>query len=468
MKLKLFFKQSLKDFVIHWPLYLTFTLFLILSLSMSLGLVSFTSLFINDMNHAIGLKPMDNVEFKLEKYYVDQRQTKNDDESIFQKEHADEPLFKFFEETIKDVKTTEQQKWNRMIYRHFALNYGDIIHIDPVANLTTMENNNLEQPDYDQINQYIDQIRLKFKMKYHVTNIQMAFFVNEYLKQINHDETTLMKEKFYFRKDRDNSFQVKLENQQKSGFLKTLLTNPEMGDLHQGYYGDEIANKLFDQQPETQKIANYNLFHANDLNKTYFDQTINFNDVKYQNYLDKSKPEFGRFFYVSPKDAHFFDLKIGQEYNIHLMSNENIQSTNRFLFAGVLINGHLWHDPFWLDLFIPLQTINKLMFETHEETIDQTDSTPLDRYWDSAQRFTTQIKMQFWFPNQGDAYQAQNFFSNWFEKNLMTSWGDYEAKLQSNTDWIERELYFNTLSILKIFILLTVVISLFGSVKNFV
>ncbi|ATZ16933.1 hypothetical protein ELUMI_v1c02080 [Williamsoniiplasma luminosum] len=456
MKLKLFLKQSIKDFIIYWPLYLTFTLFLTFAASLSLGLISFASSFFKDVDDSIGLTTSKNALFKPEPYTV--MVPEKDDYT--QQEKEDLPIYHFFLDTIEYNK--EGEFWNGLkrfnspqlpeeniknIYKYFASNSGNISHLKQ-GYLTELDSN------LEVINKYVDHIAYVFKWKFKTNNIQLAFILNQYL---NSNSTKKQIENFYFQFYRQNAFNVKMKNVPRNGSLEYLATNEKMGDIHQGYYGDEIVKQIVNFPEGETKITNFSLFQSNDFNRVNFQSSINFQSEQFKNYLDRTKEEFGMFFYLQPRVANDLNLKLGEKYSVNTWYADRTKDY-QMVFAGTILNPDIWYRPTDLHLYVPLQTVNKLLYEVRIPHLNNS----FQNYWNSAQNvFSNQLHLHF--ANKNNVEEGQKYFSNWFETNMMTNLkpGLNRSGLQSSTFWAHEDLGFTTTSMMQLVILVSIVVIIF-------
>ncbi|AVP49602.1 FtsX-like permease family protein [Williamsoniiplasma luminosum] len=476
MRLKLFFKQSIKDFIVYWPLYLTFTLFLIIGISLSLGLTSFGSLFTNDLKNSIGLKLDKNAKFTPEKYLVGPPQEHSSElENLFaQQEPATLPIYNFFLETIeytnnKNV-TNQNKKFDiskvpqdiiKTIYKYFAYHEGNIIHIKDDIETIPYLNSSLNEAeiDYDQLNKYVDYIQFMFKYKYKSANVQSAFIIKKYVEQNAKLGEGLPK--FNIPIYRDQRFSIKFENIEQKVTLETFLSTKNMGDLYQGYYGDILADELniSGEIPNTSnhdaKILNYRFFQSDEFNKINYVNWINFKNKKFSHYIDKTKPEFGMFFYLQPRTANWLNLELGKKYKIGVLTN-NSQINYELLYAGTFLNKDLAWNKKTFNFYSPIQTINKILYESNK---DETEFTEFGKYWLSSKPIFYN-SLYLYLANIDNVAEGQEFFSNWFEKNMLSPIKS-DHKLQSSVAWADTDLNMLKRTMWKMSIIVSAIIILF-------
>ncbi|ATZ16935.1 hypothetical protein ELUMI_v1c02100 [Williamsoniiplasma luminosum] len=482
MKLKLFFKQSFKDLIVYWPLYVTFTLFLAFAISLSLGLISFISMFGKDIESSFGSKYNANARFVAQRYTIPEEKEKAN-EDFFQEEKSTLPIYNFFYDAINfenkeiwekikslsithDSITTAEDQNNpvlKFIYKYFANNGGNIVRLNESDVRLSSISNIFHTPSHQQmvknvdiLNKIVDYISHIFKAKFKTNNIQSAFIIDQYLKQDLKTDNGI--DKFYFQFIHQSKGNLRLENMSQKISLDSLVTNEKMGDIHQGYYGNKILEKISDLKNPEMKIPNYKLFWNNQFNRINFQTSIDFESDQFKNYLDRTKEEFGMFFYMQPKSANEANFKLGEKYKVFVGTDEK-RKTHELLYAGTILNPDLWYLPNEWDFYTPAQTINKIFYETSAEQNTNTNQTEFQKYWNSAPNAITNI-IYLLFPNSKNTKEGQGHFSNWFETYLMehVNANGNAPKLQSATVWSDTDTNTSALVMLRVFIGITIVI----------
>ncbi|AVP49652.1 ABC transporter permease [Williamsoniiplasma luminosum] len=468
MKLKLFFKQSLKDFITRWPLYLVFNLFFIVATSLALGLLVFSATFTKDISQTMGLDRYPNARLITQKYlvqYKDDKPLEDRYKNLFiQQEQTDLPIYKFYLDTIKDVQKPpgiDKDMFAGVIddlYKYFAYFEGDIYRWDQSRTITNSYLATLpklasitDKEVLKAINLYISKIQSIFRSQFRVNNIQTAFIIDKYIKQNpGHQD-------FAFQFERTWKSKVTIADLDQNFSAEILTTTPWMGDLYKGYYGDETSKLL--SLDKTTKIPNYKLFHENYLNYTNYIQWVNLNAEKNKDYLNKASPKFGHFFYTQPKTKKELNLKIGNIYNVSI-SNQTETKSYPLLFAGTNMDAsNVWHRAGSSQLYMPVQMIDKMFYETFHN--NESPLSNLEQYNFYSKNFNAdQFPLKFW--KQNSIETGQKYFSQWFQNNMMekVAWRP-EPNLQISTYWEKHETFINVTLTLKIFLSLAIIIVIF-------
>ncbi|ATZ16982.1 hypothetical protein ELUMI_v1c02570 [Williamsoniiplasma luminosum] len=467
MKLKLFFKQSLKDFITRWPLYLVFNLFFIVATSLALGLLVFSATFTKDISQTMGLDRYPNARFITQKYlvqYEGEKPLEDRYKNLFiQQEQAGLPVYNFYWDTIKEVENPgiDEKIFTGVIndlYKYFAYFEGDIYRWDPSRMITNSYLQTLptlrhiiSKGELKMINLYVSKIQSVFRSQFRVNNIQTAFILDKYVKQNPEQQD------FAFQFERTWKSKVAIANVDQNFSAEILTTTPWMGDLYKGYYGDETSELL--DVDKTATIPNYKLFHENYLNYTNYIQWVNLNAEQNKDYLNKASPKFGHFFYTQPKTKEDLNLKIGNIYNV-TVNNKTETKSYPLLFAGTNMDAsNVWHRTGSSQLYMPVQMIDKMFYETFHN--EESPLTNLEQYNFYSKNFNPdQFPLKFWKENSIET--GQKYFSQWFQNNMMkkVDWRP-EPNLQISTYWEKHETFTNVTLTLKIFLSLAIIIVIF-------
>ncbi|PPE06050.1 ABC transporter permease [Williamsoniiplasma lucivorax] len=465
MKLRLFFKQTLKDFLGHWPLYLSFTLFFILAISLSLGLISFVSLYISDISTTVHQNRLVNARFSPQRYLFDEPELDPKYQTSFiQQERTSQPMFNFFLSVVNANKEefnqrvsphfrTEIEPIGKDLYKYFAFFSGNITPLSKSAftknpyllTLKTLAPS--PKTPTNELNIFIEWISNLFKRNFKTNNIQIAFIINEYLQQPEN------KQKFSFQLERNYTHHLRLEGSDEKLNAEVLATNTWMKDIYEGFYGDDIAETI--GVGSEAKMPNSRLFYENDFNKIVYKSSVDFSSKEYEDYLKKDSDKYGMFFYTQQKTANKLNLKLGETYQVKMGDKEDAIIYN-LLYAGTNINAsNIFIRPNLLQFYLPVQTINKMSFELWKSI----QSFPEDVYWYMSKTFNLN-KFPLRFLDQTSIAGGQKEFSEWFQEKMMSkvSW-DQNVELQTSTYWEKYETTKTLMTTYNIFIVLTFVIA---------
>lgn len=341
---KLFLKQAARSFQKKLVLYTTFSMFLMLTITIFVGIISFTTNYFISFNKIIG-KNTANAQLKAENKFlpawVPDKLIKKFDlqENYTIKEKQDENkrgiLSSFLEKQINDQKKIEQPSKNKIerLLLSLAYNKGSII---PLSNNNLLEDKLLSfifgdkdpkktKLKLDENNGLIKLLNKIIYEKYQTNNIVIAYFIE----QINQNSN-----------------------------LELMNYNDDLYDNNQL----QINNKIAKWQYLTigPNLINYNFYantpkvlRTNRINNYWLKENIKWSNNK--NYLKNFN-----FIYVTPNFLNINKMKIGNVVDINFEINSTKIIHDSFLIAGIQLNIKNFYNEKTETVSIPYQYLNKI------------------------------------------------------------------------------------------------------------
>lgn len=322
MTFKLILKQSLNDFFKKILLYVSFTLFLVIAISLSVGLLTFSVGYNNIFTQSFGTpyNSTYNISYRFLPKWVNKEEVKNEIgyEHYLVQEKTDENLMQFLIETL-DLNETEAIN-NKVDLESLLLLVGTLNETENGVRLLQPRDFINNKVLTSQIHQSADAIisrfnnpneqislpQLKTKLyEKHSTNYFLAaYFVNQF-----HQDSNL------------------------------IWANPPWGFGGVGYH-DEFLSSRWDFLHFSPNLINnsrgkqiYNetpwMLRKSETDSFKIWNQVNWNLSKYEKYLKNYN-----FTYVSPLFLHQNGLKIGDEITLNFKKNNSDNQGYQFLIAG--------------------------------------------------------------------------------------------------------------------------------------
>lgn len=318
MQFKLFFKQSFRDFTSKIVLYLTFTLFLILSISVALGMMSFSYGFSNSFGETLGHHRV-NASLKGERFlpaWVKERGDKAPKNYLMQEEtdaSGEGYMYQFLTKLLTTATNNQGQplvedasEMERLLLG-MAYNEGYAWNLRQSA---LLEDEILGKYfDEDKMNEYntkVPEIRKILNDQYQTINLINAYVLNEIK---NNSDWTLGSMRYW------NSIKMPEKSGQKA-YWEYLRTDESMGAMDA-------------DTPWTLKISKTNT------QKIW--KQVNLDLLKYQEYVKDQ-----RVVYVQPYFLEAFNHRLGDEIEVHFSNwdvdgeGPNPNGTRKVLIAGTM------------------------------------------------------------------------------------------------------------------------------------
>lgn len=405
MKLKLILKQSFRDFTSKSVLYLTFTLFLIIAISIFVGLISFgygfQNLFLTTVGHK-GPNSMLSFHRTFLPAWINKSEDRDSFYQIQEKELPDNPQRGVITQFLNAVfPVTDEAEFQRLSLGighnqgYVTALYRSDVFDDAVLYDYFQQGSGLGT-NLTNYNQQVNQIFKIINNKYQTNNLVAAYFMETELK--NSPENSIG----YWRTTWTQDFKVLNQNFEKARWFYLRVSD------------DIIDQTFYDETPWTLR--------------TNQSATIKFwNQVDWNNY--KTVRANYNFVYVQPSFLHDRHLKIGDYLTFEIQNLDKFEPLSEsdqrqeFLIAGTATDAiNFYYHDVRPDFMIPYQWMDRF-YQAHGKI-----ATPPP---------VIEEDLSFYFPRFGSNLKAAQEFIGTKFNNTFANLINPDELLEMSTDWTD-------------------------------
>ncbi|ATZ16137.1 FtsX-like permease family protein [Entomoplasma freundtii] len=337
MTFKLVLKQSLHDFFKKILLYVSFTLFLVLSISMSVGLLTFSASFTNLFQQSFGTAPnaMYNVNYRFLPAWVNKEEVEdipgyklyqvqesiskeNDTKNKAFQTGDTSPLLNFMIETLDLTNEVENnpailQDIKELLLIAGTLNnremhllqLSDFIGNDLLSNQLHLSNDQIMSKFNDANENH--KITLPNLINHLVQKYHTTYFLGAYFAEKFHVDDNLV-----WAQTSNKFEQIGYDNGPLKSFWTYMTISPDL-------IPKDVAPNFYDETPWQ--------LRTNESIKFKLHQQVNWHSDKYRNYLNNYN-----FVYVSPRFLHDNNYRVGDTFSLTFAKPKQTKQINKLSF----------------------------------------------------------------------------------------------------------------------------------------